>query len=58
MSTKFANLRFLLALGNTKMVVLRDEKDIHHIYTRNTSGHIKSPISAEHVAEALAIPQD
>lgn len=54
MSAKPTNLRFLLALGNTKIVVLQDESDLH-IYSKT---HAKSPrnkaaIVPEHVAEAL-----
>ena len=54
MPTKQTNLRFLLALGNTKIVVLQDENDLH-IYSKT---HTKTPrnqttIVPEHVAEAF-----
>ena len=55
MTTKPTNLRFLLSLGGTKMVVLQDEEDLH-IYTNQPA---KAPgktntITAEHVSEAIA----
>ena len=52
MITKNPNLRFLLALGNTKMVVLKDEEDLH-IYTNKTSRKTAQPIAVEHITEAL-----
>lgn len=54
MTTKPTNLRFLLSLGNTKMVILQDETDLH-IYTNQpaTKVHKKGAIAAEHVTEAL-----
>lgn len=54
MNTKPSNLRFLLSLGGTKMVVLQDENDLH-IYTNQTAAKSRKqhPIAAEHVTEAL-----
>lgn len=54
MSTKPSNLRFLLSLGGTKMVVLQDENDLH-IYSNQTAAKSRKqhPIAAEHVTEAL-----
>lgn len=54
MTTKTANLRFLLSLGDTKMVVLQNEADLH-IYTNQTAAKSRkqNPIIAEHVTEAL-----
>ena len=54
MTVKQSNLRFLLSLGGTKMVVLQDEDDLH-IYTNQTASksHKKATIAAEHVTEAL-----
>ena len=49
------NLRFLLSLGSTKMVILQDEKDFH-IYTNQNASfpRQRTIVTAEHVAEALA----
>ncbi len=54
MNTKTTNLRFLLSLGNTKMVVLQDENDLH-IYTNQPTAKSRKQhtIAAEHVTEAL-----
>lgn len=54
MSVKPTNLRFLLALGNTKIVVLQNEDDLH-VYSKNHTKAMynKTPIVPEHVAEAL-----
>ena len=48
------NLRFLLSLGATKMVVLQDEDDLH-IYTNKSSAKVrqKGTVAPEHVTEAL-----
>ena len=45
------HLRFLLSLGNTKMIVLNDEIDLH-IYS-NQAGKNQRTIVAERVTEAL-----
>lgn len=53
MSTK-TNLRFLLSLGSTKMVILQDEEDVH-VYTNQRAPLSRhATVTAEHVAEALA----
>lgn len=55
MTTKPTNLRFLLSLGGTKMVVLQDENDLH-IYAKRTAAKSRSKkdqIAAEHVTEAI-----
>ncbi len=48
------NLRFLLSLGATKMVVLQDEEDLH-VYTSKPSAKArqKGTVTPEHVTEAL-----
>ncbi len=48
------NLRFLLSLGSTKMVVLQDEDDLH-VYTNkpSTKSRQKGIVAPEHVTEAL-----
>ena len=48
------NLRFLLSLGSTKMVVLQDENDLH-VYTNCPTAKVgrKETVAPEHVAEAL-----
>ena len=54
MTTKTTNLRFLLSLGDTKMVILQDKEDLH-IYTNQAanSPRRKNMITAEHVSEAI-----
>lgn len=47
--TKKQNLHFLLALGNTKMVVLKKE-DRLQVYTSDTK---KQTVDSSRVAEAL-----
>ena len=55
MATKPTNLRFLLSLGGTKMVVLQDEEDLR-VYTNRTTAkprNKKETIAPEHVTEAI-----
>lgn len=53
MTTKPTQLRFLLSLGNTKMIVLNTADDLH-VYSNYTSQPAnKCTIAAEHVTEAL-----
>lgn len=54
MSAKPTNLRFLLALGSTKIVVLQDDNDLQ-IYSKThpKTSRKKASIVPEHVAEAL-----
>ena len=53
MTTKTPNLRFLLSLGNTKMVVLK-EADHLHIYSNQSENTArKEAIATERVTEAL-----
>ena len=54
MAAKSSNLRFLLSLGGTKMVVLQNEEDLR-VYTNRTAtkSHHKQTIAAEHVTEAI-----
>ena len=53
MTPKPTNLRFLLSLGSTKIVVLQNENDLH-VYTRPASRTAGScDVVAEHVTEAL-----
>ena len=55
MTMKPTNLRFLLSLGNTKMVILQDEEDVH-IYSNQSAdaSHKKNAITVEHVSEVIA----
>lgn len=53
MKTK-TNLRFLLALGNTKVVVLKEENDLH-IYSNTPEKPLKGTIAAERLTEALTL---
>lgn len=48
------NLRFLLSLGSTKIVVLQDKEDLH-VYTNRPSVKAgrKETVAPEHVTEAL-----
>lgn len=49
------NLRFLLSLGGTKIVVLQDENDLHIYSTpQKENKHTASGIAVEHVSEALS----
>ena len=54
MTPKPSNLRFLLALGGTKIVVLQDDNDLQ-IYSKKATrpSRNKTAIAPEHVAEAL-----
>lgn len=54
MTTKLNNLRFLLSLGDTKMVILQNEENLH-IYTNQPTAKSRKQniIAAEHVTEAL-----
>lgn len=53
MTTK-TNLRFLLSLGSTKVVVLQDETSLH-AYTNplSAAARQKASVVPEHVAEAV-----
>ncbi len=54
MLQKSANLRFLLSLSGTKIVALHDNEDTLHIYSKHhKKSSKKTPIAAQHVAEAL-----
>lgn len=55
MSVKPANLRFLLSLGSTKIVVLQDENDLH-VYSKKhaKTTHRNAFIEPEHVVQAIA----
>ncbi len=46
------NLRFLLALGNTKIVVLKDHEDLQ-VYSNHTEKRQKNTVAAERLTEAL-----
>ncbi len=48
------NLRFLLALGNTKIVVLEDQENLH-IYSNKTDKNQKTAVAAERLTEALTL---
>lgn len=51
---KKTNLRFLLALGNTKVVVLKDPENTLQIYTGGNETDKKVTVTAEHISEALS----
>lgn len=48
------NLRFLLALGNTKIVVLKDHDDLQ-VYSNHTEKRHKNTVAAERLTEALTL---
>lgn len=54
--TQNSNLRFLLALGNKKVVVLKDH-DTLNIYSDNRLTSARSRVSVERLAEAVASVQ-
>ncbi len=47
------NLRFLLALGNTKVVVLKDEHDLQ-VYANTPDKRFGTTVAPERLTEALA----
>lgn len=56
MTLKKPNLRFLLSLDGTKMVVLQDENDVHIFANTPTKKSIRTAnVVAEHLTEALAV---
>ncbi len=48
------NLRFLLALGNTKIVVLKDEDDLQ-VYSNPENKGKKHAVAPERLTEALVL---
>ena len=48
------NLCFLLALGNTKIVVLKDHDDLQ-VYSNHTEKRHKNTVAAERLTEALTL---
>lgn len=48
------NLRFLLALGNTKIVVLKEQDDLQ-VYSNHNERHPKNTVAAERLTEALSV---
>ena len=53
MTKQTTHLRFLLSLGNTKMVVLSNEDDLHIYSNQDTKSTRKNIITSEHINEAL-----
>lgn len=51
--TKKTSLRFLLALGNTKIVVLNQQEGLQ-VYAREDSVRNKHAVAAERISEALS----
>lgn len=51
--TKTHNLRFLLALGNKKVVVLK-EKDSFSVYSDKTTEKSKNSVSLERLTDAVS----
>lgn len=48
------NLRFLLALGNTKVVVLKDDND-WQVYANTPDKRFRTTVAPERLTEALAM---
>ena len=48
-----SNLHFLLALGNTKVVVLKEDNELK-IYSGERNKHPRSSVAPERLAEALS----
>lgn len=53
MAKSSSHLRFLLSLGDTKMIVLNDEDDLHIYSNQGHKSAAKRTIAAERVTEAL-----
>ena len=53
---KKTSLRFLLALGNTKVVVLNEQEGLQVYSGGKTSGN-KHAVAAERISEALSVTQ-
>lgn len=51
---KKTSLRFLLALGNTKVVVLQ-EQDALQVYADGKSNSQKHAVAAERISEVLSV---
>jgi len=51
---KKTSLRFLLALGNTKVVVLKDRDELQ-VYADGKSKSQKHAVAAERISEALSV---
>ena len=54
MAKQSTHLRFLLSLGNTKMVVFNDEDNLHIYSSHPGKVSPNDKIAAERVTEALA----
>lgn len=52
--TKKTSLRFLLALGNTKIVVLNEQERLQ-VYAGGDSARKKHAVAAERISEALSV---
>ncbi len=53
---KKTSLRFLLALGNTKVVVLNEQEGMQ-VYSDGASSRKKHAVAAERISEALSVAQ-
>lgn len=52
--TNKPSLRFLLALGNTKVVVLNEEQGLQ-VYAAKDSKRQRHAVAAERISEALSV---
>ncbi|MBQ8033010.1 MAG: hypothetical protein IJ266_03550 [Elusimicrobiaceae bacterium] len=53
MTNKSTHLRFLLALGNTRIVVLNQDENLHIYHTPQAKEQTAASVQAEHISEAL-----
>lgn len=53
---KKTSLRFLLALGNSKVVVLNEQEGMQ-VYSGGKASHKKHAVAAERISEALSSAQ-
>lgn len=53
MTNKSTHLRFLLALGDTRIVVLNQDENLHIYHTPHTKEKTSTSVQAEHISEAL-----
>ena len=53
MSKPATHLRFLLALGNTRIIALQDEENLRVYSNKKSTSAKRNPVQAEHISEAL-----
>ena len=53
MAKQPTHLRFLLALGNTRIIALQDEENLRVYSSKKSSNAKRNSVQAEHISEAL-----